>query len=418
MRNARLSLIALCACLTGPTLAQNAPPPPTPEQLELMRAEDQLGLETCGVPRNASDDYRPAPLLPDQTKAPRITTQTPFDVEVVATGLAHAWGLAFLPDGDMLVTIRGEGLRTVSPDGEVSDLIAGTPAIKTPIRLFGMHDVILDRDFATNRRIYLAYITQVEDGRPNTGYIASARLSEDKSEVTDYMILKEGAFTPRRIVQAEDGSLLAVTADIITPYVAAQSMSSAQGKIIRLNTDGSVPADNPFISNLVADKSIYALGFRDTQGMAFHPETGELWIIENHPRGGDELNRVRAGENHGFPLISYGRDNNGEVLGEGKTQEQGLEQPVYFWNPSIAFSGLAFYTGDAIPEWKGDAFMGGLSGLQLVRVKMENGRVVGEEKLLRDRCERMRDVRMGPDGHLYVVTDAEQGNILRIVARQ
>lgn len=414
---ARSLAIACAAFIGAPTAhAQNAPEPPTEAQLELMRQEDQLGLETCGVPRNASDDYRPTPLLADQTRAPRVATEADYEVEVVASGLTHAWGMAFLPNGNMLVTIRGEGLRTVSPDGVVSELISGTPEIRTPIRLFGMHDVILDKDFDQNRTIYLAYITQVDGGAPNTGYIASARLSEDETSLTDYRILKEGQFTPRRIVQAQDGTLMAVTADVITPYVSAQSLQSAQGKVLRINTDGSIPADNPFVANLVADKSIYAVGFRDTQGMAFHPETGDLWLIENHPRGGDELNRVEPGKNYGFPLISYGRDNDGELLNDGKTQQDGLEQPVYFWNPSIAFSGLAFYTGSAIPEWKNSAFMGGLSGLQLVRVELEDGRVVAEEKLLRDRCERIRDVRMGPDGNLYVLTDAEDGNILRLVA--
>lgn len=417
MRKKLLALLATATALGGPSFAQIAPDPPTAEQLALTRAEDQLGLEKCGVPRNASDDYRPAPLFPDQTRAPRITTETPYEVEVVASGLAHGWGMAFLPSGDMLVTIRGEGLKTVSPDGEVSDLIAGTPAIKTPIRLFGMHDVILDADFANNRTIYLAYVTQVEGGKPNTGYIASAKLSEDETSLSDYKVLKEGAFIPRRVTQAPDGKLMIITADIITPYVSAQSLTSPQGKVLRINTDGSIPTDNPFTADPTADKSVYAVGFRDAQGMAFHPETGELWIIENHPRGGDELNRVEAGKNYGFPLISYGRDNDGELLNGGKTQQEGLEQPIHFWTPSIAFSGLAFYTGDDIPEWKGDVFMGGLSGLQLVRVKLEDGRVIGEEKLLRDRCERMRDVRMGPDGNLYVLTDADEGHILRIVAK-
>ncbi len=417
MRTRLFALLASAAALTGPSVAQIAPEPPTEEQLALTRAEDQLGLETCGTPRNAGDDYRPAALFPDQTRAPRISTQTPYGVEVVASGLSHAWGMTFLPSGNMLVTIRGEGLKTVSPDGQVSDLIAGTPAIKTPIRLFGMHDVILDKDFAENRTIYLAYVTQVEGGAPNTGYLASARLSDDETSLSEYTILKEGAFTPRRIVQAGDGKLMAITADVVTPYVSAQSLSSPQGKVLRINTDGSIPVDNPFIANLTADKSIYATGFRDAQGMALHPETGDLWVIENHPRGGDELNRVEPGKNYGFPLISYGRDNDGELLNDGKTQQDGLEQPVHFWTPSIAFSGMAFYSGDDIPEWKDSILMGGLSGLQLVRVKLEDGRVVGEEKLLRERCERMRDVRMGPDGNLYVLTDADDGHILRIVAK-
>ncbi len=404
---------AICAAVFSPAMGQDAPPP-TADQLARAYAEDQLNIEQCGVPRNAADEYRAAPMYPDQTRAPRVVTQQDYKVDVVASGLPHAWALAFLPSGNMLVTIRAEGLRTISPDGTVSDLLAGTPAIKTPIRLFGMHDVILDADFANNRTIYLAYVTQVEGGRPNTGYVASAKLSADEKSVTDYTILKEGAFTPRRVVQGRDGTLMVITADIITPYRSAQDVKSPQGKVLRINTDGTVPQDNPYTDEEGADPSVWAVGFRDAQGMDLDPETGDLWIIENHPRGGDELNVVHAGENHGFPLISYGRDNNGDLLNGGKTAQDGLEQPVHFWTPSIAFSGMAFYTGDGIPEWKGNAFMGGLSGLQLVRVVLEDGRVVAEEKLLRERCERVRDVRMGPDGNLYVVTDAGAGNILRI----
>lgn len=408
-------LLAACAAVSGPALAQIAPPKPTPEQLARTFEEDQLSIEKCGVPRNAADDYRPEPLYDDQTRAPRVATKKPYKVEVVASGLAHAWALAFLPSGNMLVTIRAEGLRTVSPDGEVSDLLAGTPPIKTPIFLFGMHDVILDKDFATNRTIYLAYVTQVEGGPPNTGYVAKAKLAEDERSVTDFTVLKQGAMTPRRVAQAPDGTLFVVTADVAPGYRFAQSLASPQGKVLRINADGSIPKDNPFVGNPDADPSVYALGFRDAQGMAFQPGTGELWIIENEPRGGDELNRVQPGKNYGFPLISYGRDNDGSLLNGGLTAKEGLEQPVHFWTPSVAFAGMAFYNGDTIPEWRGNVFMGGLSGLQLVRIVLENGRVVGEEKLLRERCERFRDVRQGPDGNLYVVTDADAGEILRIV---
>jgi aldose sugar dehydrogenase len=400
--------------MAAPAAAQVAPPPPTPEQLAKAAAEDQLSDQKCGIPRNAADEYRPAPVSPDQTRAPRVTSSQKFKVETVASGLQNPWGLAFLPSGNMLVTIRGSGLKTVTPDGKVSELIAGTPAIKTPIRLFGMHDVILDRDFANNRTIYLAYVTQVEGGAPNTGYVASAKLSADEKGLTDYKILKQGALTPRRIAQMKDGTLLVVTADVVTPYVSAQSLKSPQGKVLRINTEGSIPKDNPFVGTPEADASVYAVGLRDTQGMAFHPETGEPWVIENEPRGGDELNVIRAGKNYGFPLISYGRDNDGKLLNGGKTQQDSLEQPVHFWTPSVAFSGMAFYTGDKLPEWKGDVFLGGLSGMQLVRLEMKDGRVVGEEKLLRDRCKRIRDVRQGPDGLLYVLTDDANGEILRL----
>lgn len=408
----------LCALLAGaalavPTSAQQAPVP-TPERLAAAYAEDQLSLEKCGVPRNAADDYRPAPLTPDQTRAPRVASPQAYKVETVASGLTNPWGLAFLPSGDMLVTIRAGGLRVVSRDGKVSEPLAGSPVIKTPIRLFGMHDVILDRDFATNRTLYMVYVTESAAGRANTGFIASAKLSADQTAITDLKILKEGAMTPRRILQAKDGTLLVVTADVVTPYVSAQMLTSPQGKVLRLNTDGTIPADNPYASNAEADPSLYAVGFRDTQGMALHPETGELWLIENHPRGGDELNVVRPGKNYGFPLISYGRDNDGKLLNNGLTQQDGLEQPIHYWTPSVAFSGMAFYTGDKLPDWTGDIFLGGLSGQQIVRLDMKDGRVVGEEKMLRDRCKRFRDVRQGPDGLIYVLTDDANGEILRL----
>jgi len=408
-------LLAFAASIAfaSPVFAQ-AGPKPTPEQLAKTYEEDQLSLEKCGVPRNAADDYRPTPLLADQTRAHRLTSTQAFHVDTVASGLPNAWGLAFLPSGNMLVTIRGEGLRTVSPAG-VSTPVTGTPPIKNAIRLFGMHDVILDRDFASNRTIYLAYVTTPE-GKPNTGYIASARLSVDEKSLTDYMILKEGPMVPRRIVQAKDGTLMVITADVITPYAASQSMQSANGKVLRINTNGSTPGDNPFAPNAAADPSIYALGVRDPQSMAFNPTTGDLWIVENEPRGGDELNVIKPGKNYGFPLISYGRDNDGKLLNNGLTQKAGLEQPVYFWTPSVAFSGMAFYTGDKLPAWKNSVFAGGLSGMQLVRLELDaNGRVTGEEKLLRDRCKRIRDVRQGPDGLLYVLTDDANGEILRIV---
>ncbi len=409
-----MAIMATGLILAAPAFAQISPPKATPEQLAKVYEEDQLSLEKCGVPRNAGDDYRPAALYPDQTRAPRLTSTQKFKVETVATGLPNAWALAFLPSGNMLVTIRKEGLRTVSPDGKVSDLIAGTPAIKNAIALFGMHDVILDRDFAFNRTIYFTYVTTSPAGAANTGYVASAKLSADEKSLTDYTILKEGPIA-RRIVQDKDGSLFIITADIITPYVSVQSLASGAGKVLHINTNGTPRGDNPFAPVAGADPSIYALGVRDPQSMAFNPQTGDLWIVENEPRGGDELNIIKPGKNYGFPLISYGRDNDGKLLNGGLTQKAGLEQPVYFWTPSVAFSGMTFYTGDKLPGWKNSVFAGGLSGMQLVRLELSaDGRVIGEEKLLRDRCERIRDVRQGPDGLLYLVTDAPKGSILRI----
>ena len=174
-----------------------------------------------------------------------------------------------------------------------------------------MHDVALDRDFENNRTIYLAYVTQVEGGAPNTGYVAKARLAEDEKSVSGLTILKEGAMTPRRVAQANDGTLFVITSDVAPGYRFAQAVASPQGKVLRLHSDGSIPKDNPYASDSAADASVYAIGFRDAQGMAFHPTTHALWTIENEPRGGDELNVIRPGKNYGFPLISYGRDNDG-----------------------------------------------------------------------------------------------------------
>ena len=409
-----LLALAASACFITPALGQAAPKP-TPEQLAKTYEEDQLSLEKCGVPRNAADDYRPTPLMSDQTRAPRLASTQKFSVETVATGLPNAWGFAFLPSGNIIVTIRGSGLRIITPDGKVSETLTGSPYIKSSIPLFGMHDVILDKDFAKNRTIYLAYVSTPAGGG-NTGYIAKAKLSANEQSITDLHVLKQGAaMVPRRIVQSKDGSLFVITADILTPYVSARSLKSPNGKVLRINTDGTTPKSNPYLSDETADPTVYATGVRDPQGMAFKPGTQDLWIIENEPRGGDELNKIQRGKDYGFPTISYGRDNDGKLLNNGLTKQEGLEQPVYFWTPSVAFAGMAFVNGGKYPGWKNSIFMGGLSGQQLVRVEMNAaGRVVGEEKLLRDRCQRFRDVRQGPDGLLYVLTDAPAGELLRI----
>ena len=412
----QLAALAAATILAAPAFAQVSPPKPTPEQLAKVYEEDQLSLEKCGVPRNAGDDYRPTPLFADQTRAHRLTSTQKFRVETVAGNIQNGWGFAFLPSGNIIMTIRGSGLRIITPDGKQSDTLAGSPYIKSAISLFGMHEVILDRDFAKNRTLYLAYVSTPAGGA-NTGYIAKAKLSEDEKSITDLHVLKqETGMVPRRIVQAKDGSLFVITADILTPYVSARSLKSPNGKVLHINTDGTTPKSNPFLKDEAADPTIYALGVRDPQGMAFKPGTQDLWIIENEPRGGDELNRIQRGKDYGFPTISYGRDNDGKLLNNGLTKQDGLEQPVYFWTPSVAFSGMSFLTGNKYPGWKNSLFMGGLSGMQLVRVELNaQGRVTGEEKLLRDRCQRIRDVRQGPDGLLYVLTDAPAGELLRIV---
>ena len=346
-----------------------------------------------------------------------MSGKQPFNVEVVASGLDHPFALVFLPSGRLLVTIRPGGMRTIDKEGRVSEPLAGVPVLKEPPRLGGMQDVIVDAKFAKNRTIYFSYINRGETANDLIGTIASAVLAKDEASISDVKILREGRMMPRRIIQAADGTLFILAAEVASGGPNPQSLQSLMGKVLRINTDGSIPKDNPYLKTGGADPSLYAIGFRDQQGAALHPRTSELWAVENEPRGGDELNVIRAGKNYGFPIISYGRENNGTLINNGKTAEEGMEQPSYFWTPSVALSGMVFYTGNKLPGWKGSIFSGGLSGLQLVRLEIKGDRVIGEEKLLRDRCKRIRDVRQGTDGLIYVITDEANGEVLRIVPK-
>jgi glucose/arabinose dehydrogenase len=418
MSSLKKSFVTLtCALLATGSIsvwAQFAPPPPTPAQLEAAVKEDQLGDASCGIPRNAADEYRPTPAFTGQTRALRVTGKQPFKVEVLVSGLDHPFALAYLPSGRLLVTIRPGGMRTVDKDGHVSEPLAGVPVLKEPPRLGGMQDVILDARFTKNRTLYFSYIARGETAADMIGTVASATLSKDEMSIDNVKVLREGKMMPRRIVQARDGTLLILAAEVASGGPNPQSLQSLLGKVLRINTDGTIPKNNPYLKTADADPALYAIGFRDQQGAALHPKSGELWTVENEPRGGDELNIVRAGKNYGFPIISYGRENNGTLINGGKTSEAGMEQPLYFWTPSVALSGMMFYTGDKLPGWKNNIFAGGLSGLQLVRLEIKDDHVVAEEKLLRDRCHRIRDVRQGGDGLIYVITDEANGEILRI----
>jgi aldose sugar dehydrogenase len=414
MRMTRWFLTTTAILLAAPSLAQIAPPKPTPEQLAAAFKEDQLGDAKCGDPRNAADEYRPTPAFSGQTRAPRMAGKQPFKVEVVAAGLNRPFALAFLPSGNMLVTIRPGGMRTVTPAGIVSEPLTGVPAIENPPRLGGMQDLILDRNFASNRALYFSYIIAGATANSMLGRIVSATLSPDEKSIANVKVLREGAMIPRRILQRSDGTLLILSAEVASGGPNPQSLQSPMGKVLRINADGTTPRNNPFASKADADPALFALGFRDQHGGALHPQTGELWAVENEPRGGDELNVIRAGKNYGFPVISYGRENNGNLINGGKTAQEGMEQPLYFWTPSIAPSGMLFYTGAQLPGWKNSIFVGALSGLQVVRLEVQGERVVAEEKLLRDRCRRFRDVRQGPDGLIYLLTDEADGEILRL----
>lgn len=348
-----------------------------------------------------------------KSPTPRAS-DTPGKVTTVATGLEHPWGLEFLPDGRMLVTERPGRLRLVSRDGKLSAPLAGVPGVYAQGQ-GGLLDVALDPAFAKNQTIYLSF-AEPEDGLAGT---AVARAKLGASGLTDVRVIyrqqpkvRGGGHYGSRIVFRRDGTMFVTQGDRMNYREQAQNLTSDLGKVVRINSDGSIPKDNPFLGRKDVRPEIWSYGHRNVQSAALHPDTGDLWTVEHGARGGDELNRPQAGKNYGWPVITYGIDYSGAKIGEG-TAKAGMEQPVYYWDPVIAPSGMIFYTGDAYPGWKGSAFIGSLQPGRLVRLQMQNGRVAREERYL-DMDQRIRDVAQGPDGLIYVITDEDDGKILRL----
>ena len=410
-----LTVMPAASAWSQPAGAPSFPPGPDYAGVYGSPEENARVSALCGANRNAKDGYAVAPAFAGQTKAPIVKTSAAFTVEKVAE-LDRSMAITFLPDGKMLIPQRAGGMRTVDAKGLVSEPLKGTPAIQ-PSGLSAASNVVLDKDFAKNRTLYYGYTAPSEGaGKPLIGKIVKARLSADDTALEEVKtIYEQPDLVPRRIVQGRDGTLLIASAEVASGGPNPQSPTNPRGKILRIATDGSIPKTNPFATSKETNPAFYALGFRDVQGAALDPKTGELWVAENEPQGGDELNHIKAGGNYGFPVISYGRENGGGLINGGKTVQAGMEQPVYYWNPSIAPSGMTFYDGKAFPAWKGSVFIGAMSGRQLVRLSMKGGKVVGEEKLLTDRCKRTKDVSQGPDGLIYVVTDEKPSEILRLV---
>jgi glucose/arabinose dehydrogenase len=337
-------------------------------------------------------------------------------VETVARGLVHPWALEFLPDGRMLVTERRGTLRIVERDGRLSSALTGVPAVYAQGQ-GGLLDVAMDPHFAENRIIYLSYAEAGEGGAGTA--VARARLAGQGLENVQVIyrqrpkVSGSGHFGSR-LVFGRDGTLWITQGDRFTYRDRAQDLGQGMGKIVRINSDGSVPSDNPFVGRTGAQTEIWSYGHRNVQAAARHPDTGELWTVEHGAAGGDELNNPRPGRNYGWPVITYGRDYNGRRIGDGEARE-GMEQPVYYWDPVIAPSGMIFYTSDRIPGWRGSILVGGLASQALVRLVLQNGKVVREERHLGSLGERIRDVQQGPDGHLYLLTDSPNGQVLRVL---
>ena len=356
---------------------------------------------------------------PVQGQAPRSPTPASVNqivqVQSIAKGLEHPWGLEFLPDKRMLVTERPGRLRLVGADGRVSAPLTGVPEVYASGQ-GGLLDVAVSPTFAKDRLVYLSF-AEAGDGGAGTA-VARGRLGERGLEDTKVIWRQQpkvgGAnHWGSRIVFHRDGTLFVTLGERFNHSERAQDLSATLGKVVRINPDGSVPRDNPFVNRAGARPEIWSYGHRNVQAAALHPETGQLWTVEHGARGGDELNHPEAGKNYGWPVISYGTHYTYLKIGEG-TAKPGMEQPVYYWDPVIAPSGMAIYTGDLFAGWKNDFLIGSLTPGGLVRLVMKDGKVAQEERYLGDLRERIRDVCQAPDGSLYLLTDSRDGQILRI----
>jgi len=338
-------------------------------------------------------------------------------VDTVVSGLSHPWALAFLPDGRILVTERPGRMRVATRDGKLSPPLEGVPKLLAQNQ-GGLLDVILDRDFAQNRTIYFCYSDPVDGGAQTS--LARARLEPGETQLSNVQRIfrqegppSRGLHFGCRIAQARDGNLFLTTGDHFAYRDLAQSLDNHLGKIIRIAPDGSVPKDNPFVGRAGAKPEIWSYGHRNSQGALIHPVTGKLWMHEHGPQGGDEINIPEPGKNYGWPVIGYGVNYGGAKIHES-THKPDMEQPIRQWTPVIAPSGFTIYTGDLFPQWKGNAFIGGLRTQILVRLELDGETVTREERLLRQLGQRIRDVRTGPDGALWLVTDDSNGKILRL----
>lgn len=362
-----------------------------------------------------------APAAQAQTEAPLVKSEkATFRVETIATGLQNPWGLALLPDGRMLVTERPGRLRILTKDGKLSDPVEGLPKIAA-VGQGGLLDIVLSPGFEKDRLIFMSF-AEPRDGNANSTSVMRARFVEKDGKATleDVKVIfrqdpaRPGGFHfGSRLVFARDGNLFVTTGErnLKTP---SQDLSNHIGKIIRITPDGQVPPDNPFVKDKNARPEIWSWGHRNVQGAALHPVTGKLWITEHGPRGGDEINIPEPGKNYGWPVIGYGIDYSGSKIHES-THRDGMEQPIYYWTPSIAPSGAMFYTADTFPGWKGNFFTGSLVFTALVRLELDGEKVVKEERLLESIGERIRDVRQAPDGTVWLLTDARNGKVLRLV---
>jgi glucose/arabinose dehydrogenase len=376
-----------------------------------VRSDSTVAVASAtGVEKeNPNSDYKPA--FPGQTRGPAVKTKTAFEGKLLTKELNRPWGIVCLPDGRFLITEKDGTMRIATPAGALSAPITGLPAVDSEAQ-GGLLGVTIDPAFSSNRMVYWTYSGIVGDA--NLTAVAKGKLAADEKTMQDVKVIYQAtpAFKSHlhfgsRILFDKTGNLIFSTgerSDIVS-RPQAQFLNSGLGKVIRITTDGKPAPGNPFAGIDSVRPEIYSYGHRNVQGLALQPSTGDLWEVEFGPRGGDELNRIEAGKNYGWPTITYGLEYSGEKVGAGIQQKAGLEQPVYYWDPVISPSGIAFYNSDSIPEWKDNLFISGLSSNQVTRLVIKDRKVVGEERLLTGEHKRFRAITEGKDGALYTVTD-------------
>ncbi len=381
-----------------------------------------------GVTQQPPNAPTQKPAFEGQTRAPERLTNVAFDVVTVAQGLTTPWSLEFLPSGKMLVSEKAGQMRVVAADGTLSPPVEGILPVD-PRGQGGLLDIAIDPAFATNQLIYWSFSEPQPEKANNTAVARGPFVDGPQPRVENVQVIYRqspsmvsGGHYGSRLVFRPDGTLFVTQGDRQAEAGRAlvQSMDTLIGKIVRINPDGSIPKDNPFVGKEGVRPEIWSLGHRNVQSAAINPATGDLWEVEHGTRGGDELNIARPGRNYGWPDVAYGIEYRGQPIREGATARDGIEQPTYYWDPVIAPSGMMFYTGDLFPAWKGSVFIGGLATTNLVRLDIKGDRVVGEERLLRDltpKPERIRDVKQGPEGAVYVVTDSPQGRVLKLIPK-
>lgn len=346
-----------------------------------------------------------------------------YEVEInpVATGLQNPWGLVQLPDGSFLVTERTGSIRPVSAMGKIGEPITGLPAIEVKGQ-GGLLDLVLAPDFAKSKKIYFSYTEAAEGG--NSTAVSYATLNNNKLENVTRVFSQQPKVNSAlhfgsRLVWAKDGTLFITLGERYERKDEAQTLNNHHGKVVRINADGSVPKDNPFVKTANALPEIWSYGHRNMQGAAINPVTGELWSGEHGPQGGDEINIDRAGKNYGWPVITYGENYGGGKIGDGLIAKEGMEQPVHYWVPSIATAGFIFYTGNEFSEWKNNIILGALAGKTMVRLVVQNDRAIHEERLFdKELDQRIRHVIQGNDGLIYFITDEAKGGLYKLTRKK